>query len=478
MGQYKHGSFAKELPTALTSVVTTTANITFVVGTAPIHLVDETNVNRLCRLNNLAEAVAQFGDDDNFTDFSLSAAIYAFFRVYKVAPVYFVNVLDPSKHKTAAAPETGVQVNNQVVLSKSGALKTGLKVEVVAVEKLLGKDYTLEYNTDNKLVVKVPSGSTIKPADTLTITYSCVDPSKVTAKEIIGGIDKDDNYTGIELAQKMNPKFKELPGSLIAPGYSQDLTVTLALLATAKSINVKFRANAIVDLDTSKMTTYADAVETKSKAGLTDPQLNVCVGDLLVGDVKFKQSIFLAAVKQRLAADNDGVPNLSPSNKPYYITGYQINGKSPDLDESQAQYLNGNGIILALNTDNGWRCWGNRTACFPGITDVKDFDIAVRDCGNWLMNSCIKATQINIDEQLSRPVILRLTNKIQGWLDGLVGQGYLISGRFTIPKDKNPLTELALGNIVFVLEWCTGVTVSSVTTEFAFNVYDLNKVFG
>lgn len=478
MSEYKHGSFAKELATTIQGVVTTKANITFIVGSAPVNLVDESNVNKLVRLTNLSEAIKLFGYDSNFKDYTLSEAIFVFFALFRVAPVYFVNVLDPAKHKKPAEQEIQTQVNSRVVLSQLGALKSSVKVKVGAADKVLDADYSLDFNESNQLVIKILSGGSIKPADKLVIDYDVLDPSKVTAKDVVGGIDSKGNYSGIELAQKCRPQYRELPGSLIAPAWSKDLSVSQALLSNAKALNTKFIANALVDLDTSKIVIYVDAVDVKTKAGLTDPHYNVCVGDLVAAGVVYNQSTFLAAVKQRITANNDGFPNQNPSNKSYEINGYQINGQDVFLDEIQAQYLNGNGLILAINSDNGWVCWGNRTACYPDNTDVKDFDIAVRDCGNYLINSCIIACSPNVDQIIDRAFILRVETKLQAWLDGLVGSGKLISGSISFPRDENPLDELLNGNIVFLLDYCTGTTASSITSKIAFNAKDLTKISG
>lgn len=478
MSQYKHGSFAKEIATAIQSVITTASGISFVVGTAPINQVDETNVNKLVRLTSLKDAVTQFGYDENFEDYTLSEAIFVFLSLYRVAPVYFVNVLDPTKHKIVATPETLTIINAKATLSQVGGILSSVVVKVGEVVKELNKDYSLSFNDNNLVVINVISGSSIKPADKLTVNYDVLDPSKVTSKDIIGGVSTSGVYSGIELVQKMRPKYRQLPMHLIAPKFSKDTAVAQALLSNAKSINTKFIADALIDLDTSKMKTYADAVEIKATAGLTDPHYCVCVGDVMVSGVRHNQSTHLAAVRQYITSQNDDIPNKNPSNKNYLINGYQINGSDPDLDESQAEYLNGNGMIVAINSDNGWVCWGNRTACYPGNPDVKDYDIAVRQIGNYLINNCIIATMPNVDEQIDRPFIQRVETKQQNWLDGLCGSGKLISGTISFPIADNPLDELLNGNVVFYLEYCSATTASSVTHKIAFNAKDLTKIYG
>lgn len=484
--EYSHGSFATERKTKLLGVLSAGANLSFVVGTAPINLTDENNVNELVRLQNQTEAVEKFGFSDDFESYTLSEALDVFFKKYQVAPVYFVNVLDPKKHKKEAAAETNKFVNDQIVLTQLGALKSSVVVKVVpangkgdALELDAEKDYSLVFNDDNRLViVRNPDGA-IKPTDSLTVTYSVLDPSLVTAKDIIGGVDAQGNSSGIELANRAYPKYNEILGSLIAPKYSRDLGVTSALLATAKKLNVKYVANALVDFDTSKMTTYADAVAIKQKAGLIDANLNILVGDLVSNGKRINQSTHLAALKQTIAALNDGIPNKNPSNKIYVgVTGFQLNGTDLYLDESQAEYLNKNGLIVSINNVAGWLCWGNRTAAFPASSDIKDTDIAIRDMFNWLRNTCIITTRQMVDESIDRALVLRIENTLQSWLDGLVGIGKLISGSIQFPKELNPESELIKGNIRFLLKFTSGPTASSITTEIEFNVNDLVKMFG
>ncbi len=477
MPEYKHGSYAKESPTSIFTVVNAEANISFVVGTAPINLTDEKNVNELHRLATYADAVNAFGFDPDYDKYSLSEAIDVFFTKYKVAPVYFVNVLDPAKHKKAATPETNPQINSQVLLSQKGAIKSSVIVAVGKDSKKLDSDYTLAFNADNLMVVTSLDGGTIKPTDELTVTYDVLDSSKVKVADIIGGVDVAGKYSGIELAQQVYPQFNEVLGSLIAPGWSKDITVDAALLANAKSLNTVFKANVIIDLDTSKAKTYADAVSIKQKAGLTNELINLCFGDLYLGDQKYNQSTVVAALKQLIAANNDGIPNQNPSNKAYFTNGFKLNGIDLFLDSKQAEYLNKNGIIVARKLSSGWRCWGNRTACFPADTDVKNYDIAVRDMFNFLMNTCVLNTEQMVDGQIDRALVLRIQTTIQGWLDGLKGTGKIISGSISFTQEKNPLSELLMGNVYFQLQFTTATTASSITTEITFNANDLKLIF-
>ena len=83
-------------------------------------------------------------------------------------------------------------------------------------------------------------------------------------------------------------------------------------------------------------------------------------------------SAVYAAVAASEDIKNDDVPNLSPDNKLSQLTGTVLkDGTQVLMDNEQANVLNGNGIVTAIN-NSGWRIWGNNTAAYPEITDVKE----------------------------------------------------------------------------------------------------------
>lgn len=475
MSEYDHGASSSETPSRILVVNTTSAQIAFVVGTAPINQVDELNVNVLHRIQNEEEAVKLFGFDKDYQKYTLCAAIDIFFKKYTVGPMYLVNVVDPKKHFKPIKAETNIQINRQMILSQLGAIPSTVEVSVGKDVMVEDTDYTLAFNDDNKLVVTTLESGAIKPADELQVNYNVLDPSMVTVDDIIGKISILGELSGIKLVQNVFPEYNEIVGSLLAPKYSKNINVANELIANANNISEQYKANAIIDLDTTKIKLYSDAVKVKADLNLNDKRLNVCLGDVLIDDVEYFLSLYVAAIKQYIAQLNNGIPNQNPSNKKLIgITEYRLNGKKLLLNIAQAKYLNGNGIIAVRNL-SGWRVWGNRTACFPGNTDIKDFDIAVRDMGNWLLNNIVLFADQFVDGTMNLPWLQRLVESIQEWLDGLIGQSQLISGSFTAPVDKNPISDVANGKIRFVLKWATSATASAIIIEGEFVVSDLIK---
>ena len=66
--------------------------------------------------------------------------------------------------------------------------------------------------------------------------------------------------------------------------------------------------------------------------------------------------------------------------------------------------LNKDGINTAINM-NGWRAWGNRTACYPGNTDIKDCFIPCRRMYNWWANQFILSYFAKVDNPLNKRLI-------------------------------------------------------------------------
>lgn len=80
------------------------------------------------------------------------------------------------------------------------------------------------------------------------------------------------------------------------------------------------------------------------------------------------------------------------------ITGLCLeDGTEVTLDQPQANLLNGQGIITAIN-DSGWKSWGNNTACYPANTDPKDRWFCCRRFFSWWGNSFILTYKQKVDE--------------------------------------------------------------------------------
>ncbi len=99
---YRHGIYTSEIPTSITPPVNVSAGLIVAFGTSPVNQLDNPSsaVNKPVIAYTYAEAVSKIGFSTNFEKYTLSEVIKVAFGIYGVAPVVFINVLDPAKHKT------------------------------------------------------------------------------------------------------------------------------------------------------------------------------------------------------------------------------------------------------------------------------------------------------------------------------------------------------------------------------------------
>ena len=106
--------------------------------------------------------------------------------------------------------------------------------------------------------------------DPLQITGKKLDPSKVKASDVIGSYDVGTGIeTGFELVRKVYPAFGLTPGLLLAPGWTQNPSVGIALVNKCMDINGLFRCECLIDLDTETVTKYTDVDQAKADSGIT-----------------------------------------------------------------------------------------------------------------------------------------------------------------------------------------------------------------
>ena len=92
-----HGVNASKKPASVSAPVVAGSGIHFIVGTAPVHSASG-RVNEPVLAYTYAEAVEAMGYSDDWEKYSICEEIYTAFKLYCIAPVVMVNVLDPSKH--------------------------------------------------------------------------------------------------------------------------------------------------------------------------------------------------------------------------------------------------------------------------------------------------------------------------------------------------------------------------------------------
>ncbi len=443
---FTHGVYTQELDTKVYAVREVDSALPFVVGVAPVHNLPSGTpqpINEPKLIFNFTEFVKTFGapkDAEDPSVFGLYEFARVYFTLYGMSPAVFVNVFDPATHYT---PVTGESVtfdsNDQAQLSHGAVFSVVVKSSDGTVTYTEGTDYTVD--SLNGIITRLSSGA-IAAGATVLVDYNYADPTKVTAADVIGGVDATTGTrTGLELIEEVFPRFGKIVGLVLAPGFSHDTTVANALIAKAESINQNFKAMAYIDVpDTAK--TPTDAVAFKQNFGSSHAVF--FWPRAMEGDRAVPLSIHAAGLTAKVDRGNGGVPYESPSNKELRVTGPE-----KVLTLQEANYLNEQGLVTMHRMMTGWKLWGNRTAAFPGVTDIKDSFIPCRRMANWIENNLIVNTWQKVDDPMNKRLIESVVDTTNIWLNGLAGRGMLLGARVAFLPEENPETDLANGIIRF-----------------------------
>lgn len=449
---YKHGVYGSEVPTSLIPMTNINAGLPVVFGTAPLHLArNAAQPNEPVLCYKYDEAVEAIGYSDDWEKYTLCEFMKSQFSLFGMAPVVFVNVLDPAVHKEAVANEE-VAVEEHTAKIKKAVLLGSLKVKTTQTGTKLkeGEDFTAAYDDDEALVVTLLEDGSAYAATELYLDFDMIDASKVDADDIIGGVSVTTGaVTGLECIAKVYPKFGLIPGLILAPGWSHNSAVAAVMTSKATRINARFEALAIADIPANEVEKYSDASEWKRKNNFVDPQLAACWPMVSLGGIKYHLSTQMAGAICATDAKHDDIPYKSPSNESLKCDSSVIaDGSEVLLDVETGAYLNGQGIVTAIN-EGGWALWGNRTSCYPSNTDVKDAFIAIRRMFCWLNNTLITTFWQKIDEPMNKRLIATIVDSANIWLNGLTARGYILGGRVEFREDENTVTDLMDGIIRF-----------------------------
>lgn len=455
---YRHGIYVSEIPTAIVPPVSASAGLPVVFGTAPVNLAADptgiTNVPTLCY--TYQEAVAAFGYSKDWEKYTLCEFMKSQFALYAVGPVVFINVLDPAVHKKEEENTNIAMAKGVAKIKSTGVLLASLVVKLTEAGQPLVKDtdYTAAFNDEAEVIVtRIEGGDIPEPQASILCSYTDIDPSAVDTDDIIGGIDiATGDPEGLELVNRVFPLFRLIPGQIVAPGWSHHPAVAAVMTAKAGNINGHFKAIAVTDADSSSegADQYTKVAAWKNDNNYMSPRQIVCWPKVKLGDDHYHLSTQAAGRMCLTDFDNSDVPYKSPSNKSIQANGAMVaSGKAVALDPEQAAYLNGQGIVTALNFIGGWKLWGNRTGVYPASSDPKDAFIPVRRMFDWIGNTLTQTFWSKIDEPTNRLLIDTVMDSANIWFNGLAARKMILGGRVEFLSSENPTTDLIDGIIKF-----------------------------
>lgn len=449
---YQHGVRVLEQPTSIIAPITGTAGLQVVIGTAPVNLAADPYkaINTPILAFSLREATEQLGYSEDFKKYTLCQSMYASFLAFAIAPIILINVLDPKRHKKPNAPVDVPVESMQATVKVQGILADTVKVLNGSAELENGVDYVTTFDNTGNLVISLVTGKAGKDAKSLTVESTSIDPTMVTESDIIGGYNASTGEeSGMECIRHVHPKFGMTPGLLLAPGWSQKPNVGIVLAAKCEEINGVFSCECVLDIDSSEVLKFTDCNEWKNKNGYTNKRSVLLWPQVKIGSHQLAYSAIFAALTAYVDAINDDVPSISPSSKLSPITGMVLaDGTEVLLDQTQANLLNGQGIITAIN-QNGWRSWGNNTAGFPATTDPKDRWFNNRRFFSWWGNSFILTYFQKVDDPMNERLIQAIVDSENIRGNSYVSQGKCAGARIDYRPEDNPKTDILNGKIQF-----------------------------
>lgn len=390
---------------------------------------------------------AQFGKP--LPGFSIPQALNAIFS-QGAGTVVVVNVFDSVDHTIQVTDEVKTVADGKLKLDAApiGAvtIKDNAGTPVTYVED---EDYTLDEYGNFKVI-----STDIANATVLKFSYKKLNIAAVLPADIIGAVDGSDNRTGTKCWELAFNLFGFNPKILIAPGFSDDETITASLIASAD----KFRAIALIDAPAG--TTVSGAIAGRGIAGTINFNTSSKRAMLLYprlkaydvatdSNIDFPYSSYMAGVIA--ATDNISGFWFSPSNKEIKgIVGAERNISAGISDAtSEANRLNEAGITTIFNSfGTGIRTWGNRSAAYPTSTLPDNF-IAVRRTADVLQESVEQASLQFVDRPINQALIDTIRESVNSFIRILVGRGALVDGSCVYDRNKNPAEQLAAGQLVF-----------------------------
>lgn len=460
LGPFKHGVSWADVPTSVIAPIQADVGVNVVFGAAPLHLMKNGRdaINKPMIFNRYEDAVAVLGYSSDWETYDICEHMDAAFVLFGVFPVIYVAVNDPEAGATSLAPKQVTLAAGQVDTQEELiAWTVVVKDELGTVTYVEGTDYLLSLSKASKTVItRIATGAIPLPTSILTLEGQIPSATPLTASDIIGGIALDTGErTGLEVIEEVFQKTGKVPGIIICPKFSSDPMVAAVMEAKCENINGCFVATCLIDVDTSAITSAQDVNAWKNGNNIVFPRQQCLYGKpALVGSTASKVYNFASQQGPLMqwtdAYRGNGLPYHSPSNKSLRMNALLLDdGSECSMHLFDANMLNSQGVITALNFIGGWRSWGNRTASYPSNTDVKDMFISVRRMFDFIGNSLVLTIWQKVDEPGNRRLIDAVVNSIQLWLDGLSNSEALLGARCEFRHDENPVIELLNGHYVF-----------------------------
>lgn len=439
---YLHGIETTEVERGPRPIRVVKSAVIAVIGTAPTGPINELT---LC-LNDIH--AAQFGP--HRTGFSIPEALQGIFD-FGAGTVLVVNVLDPAVHSTTVDEQDKQFAPNDQLQLEHGALQT---LQIKSADGLVTYLESVDYKADRLTghIRRLPTGNIAANA-LIKVAYTYADPSKVTATDIIGAVNAAGRRTGLKAFQDSYNQLGFFPKIFIAPGFSTLKAVTAELGASASQVG------GIAYIDAPIGTTVQQVLAGRGPAGAinfntSSDRVRLCYPHIKVRDAangERLQPLSIRAAGLRAKVDNDHGYWWSSSNQELIgVIGLErpLTARVDDSN-SEVNLLNENGITTVFNSfGSGLRLWGNRTAAWPTVTHMRNFENVRRTKD--VVDESIRYSALQfVDQPITTSLITSITESVNLFLRKLIGDGALLGGECWYDPARNPQTELEQGHVLF-----------------------------
>lgn len=440
---YLHGIETTEVERGPRAIRVAKSAVIALVGTAPIGPINELT------LSQTEVDDAKFGPD--LEGFSIPEALSGI-HDFGAGTVLVVNVLDPTIHRSNVEGQARQFAGNDLLQLQHGALQTlVLKSEDGTNTYVENADYTVNLLTGR--VTRLVSGS-ILAAGKVKADYTRTDPSKVTPADIIGSVTAAGRRTGLKAFPDSYNLFGFFPKIFIAPPFSALNSVGVALTASADEMD------GITYIDAPIGTTPQQAIAGRGPLGTinfntSSDRVRLCYPHVKIYDARTNgerlQPLSIRAAGLRAKVDNDKGYWVSSSNQELVgVIGLErpLTARVDD-PTSEVNLLNENGITTVFNSfGTGLRLWGNRTAAWPTVTHMRNFENVRRTKD--VVDESIRYSSLQfVDKPITNSLIDSITESVNQFIRKLIGDEALLGGECWYDPARNPQTEIESGHLLF-----------------------------
>lgn len=452
--EFRHGLRTNEIDSGEKTYLSAKTPIV-VLGAAPINMGDINCINQPVLIQNISEATKYFGGVNKIEGFNISEVLYSAFQLFGVAPVLCINVLDPKKHSAVEVITELIVKNGVAKIEKTGIVLSELILKRGGTEETIEPTtYEVSFDSNGYLEIYFEDLT----LTTIDGSVKRLKPDLVTAQDIIGKIDvKTLKKEGLELVDDIFTKYSVIPGVGIAPGYTHDNELRTIMNTKFQSIN-SGKWKSIIVADIPEATEYGEAIKWKKDNNAVDPEQLLGYGMGMLGNNILHLSTIVACELLRGNVENGGVPCDSPSNKSAKVSKLVYKDKDGiyqdlNLDEKQAELLNENGIITAIQTPGGFMLWGNRTSAFQpgGTTEKKDIWIHAKRMIQFICNTIGLNNQNEVDARMTPMRAGAIRDSINQWLNSLKAEEKILGARVEFRAIDNPGENIAGGKFVWYI---------------------------